>query len=98
MLSEVVAEAREAVTRLAPHPSLVLWNGGNENIWGHEDWGRKDALGERTWGMGYYTGVLPRVVAELDPTRPSCAGSPWSLTTEHHPNDPHHGTMHIWDV
>ena len=24
---EVVAEAREAVTRLTPHPSLVLWNG-----------------------------------------------------------------------
>ena len=98
MLSEVVAEAREAVTRLAPHPSLVLWNGGNENIWGHEDWGWKNELGERTWGMGYYTDVLPRVVAELDPTRPYCAGSPWSLTTAHHPNDPDHGTMHIWDV
>ncbi len=70
MRSEVVAEAREAVTRLAPHPSLVLWNGGNENIWGHEDWGWKDELGDRTWGMGYYTDVLPRVVAELDPTRP----------------------------
>jgi beta-mannosidase len=98
MLSEVVAEAREAVTRLAQHPSLVLWNGGNENIWGHEDWGWKAELGERTWGMGYYTEVLPRVVAELDPTRPYCAGSPWSLTTAHHPNDPDHGTMHIWDV
>ena len=95
---EVVAEAREAVTRLTPHPSLVLWNGCNENIWGHEDWGWKETLGDRSWGMGYYTEVLPAIVAELDPARPYSAGSPWSLTTSRHPNDPDHGTMHIWDV
>jgi hypothetical protein len=49
---EVVAEAREAVTRLTPHPSLVLWNGCNENIWGHEDWGWKESLGDLTWAWG----------------------------------------------
>ncbi|MFL6114055.1 MAG: glycoside hydrolase family 2 protein, partial [Catenulispora sp.] len=49
---EVEAEVREAVTRLAPHPSLVLWNGCNENIWGHEDWGWKPDLGDLTWGWG----------------------------------------------
>jgi beta-mannosidase len=37
--SEVAAEARQAVTRLSPHPSLALYCGGNENIWGHQDWG-----------------------------------------------------------
>jgi beta-mannosidase len=95
---EVVAEAREAVTRLTPHPSLVLWNGCNENIWGHEDWGWKETLADLTWGMGYYTEVLPAIVAELDPARPYSAGSPWSLDTSRHPNDPDHGTMHIWDV
>jgi beta-mannosidase len=95
---EVVAEAREAVTRLTAHPSLVLWNGCNENIWGHEDWGWKETLGGLTWGMGYYTEVLPAIVAELDPARPYSAGSPWSLDTSRHPNDPDHGTMHIWDV
>ena len=67
---EVVAEAREDVTRLTPHPSLVLWNGNNENIWGYEDWGWKETLGGRTWGMGYYIELLPAIVAELDPTRP----------------------------
>ena len=36
--AEIEAEARENVVRLAPHPSLVLYNGGNENLWGHEDW------------------------------------------------------------
>src|SRR5690606_11332639 len=35
--AEIEAEARENVARLVPHPSLVLWNGGNENLWGHED-------------------------------------------------------------
>jgi beta-mannosidase len=96
--SEVIAEARENVTRLMPHPSLVLWNGGNENIWGHADWGWQSRLDGRTWGMGYYSDVLPAVVAELDPGRPYLAGSPWSLSADRHPNDPAHGTMHIWDV
>ena len=95
---EVVAEAREAVTRLSPHPSLALWNGCNENIWGHADWGWKPAIGERTWGWGYYTDVLPSIVAELDPTRPYSPGSPYSFRTDRHPNDPAHGTTHIWDV
>jgi beta-mannosidase len=95
---EVEAEAREAVTRLSPHPSLVLWNGCNENIWGHEDWDWKPALDGRTWGWGYYTDLLPKIVAELDPTRPYSAGSPHSLGVDTHPNDPEHGTLHIWDV
>lgn len=96
--AEVEAEAREQVTRLAPHPSLVLWTGNNENIWGFHDWGWRDALAGRTWGRGYYLDLLPRVVAELDPTRPYWPGSPWSGSEEIHPNDPAHGTTHIWDV
>jgi beta-mannosidase len=95
---EVIAEAREAVTRLSPHASLALWNGNNENIWGYEDWGWKDNIGDRSWGLGYYTGILPAVVAELDPTRPYTPGSPYSFSAGKHPNDPAHGTMHIWDV
>jgi beta-mannosidase len=96
--SEIEAEAREAVTRLSAHPSLVLWNGCNENIWGHADWSWQDALGDRTWGWGYYTDLLPSIVAELDPTRPYRPGSPYSMSPDRHPNDPAHGTMHIWDV
>ncbi|WP_405626956.1 glycoside hydrolase family 2 protein [Streptomyces sp. NBC_00016] len=95
---EVEAEARENVVRLMPHPSLVLWNGNNENLWGFRDWGWEERLGGDSWGEGYYLGVLPRVVAELDPTRPYTAGSPWSGSWEHHPNDPAHGTHHSWDV
>ncbi len=96
--SEVEAEAREAVTRLSPHPSLILWNGNNENIWGHEDWGWAEQLDGATWGWGYYTDLLPGIVAELDGTRPYCPGSPYAMSPDRHPNDPAHGPTHLWDV
>ncbi|MET9220938.1 glycoside hydrolase family 2 protein [Streptomyces sp. NPDC003300] len=96
--SEVEAEARENVARLAPHASLVLWNGNNENLWGFRDWDWEQDLAGASWGEGYYLGLLPRVVAETDPTRPYWAGSPWSGSWNHHPNDPAHGTAHSWEV
>ncbi|MFI8258824.1 glycoside hydrolase family 2 protein [Streptomyces filamentosus] len=95
---EVEAEARDNVVRLMPHPSLVLWNGNNENLWGFRDWDWEEPLAGDSWGEGYYLGVLPRIVAELDPTRPYAAGSPWSGSWDHHPNDPRHGTHHSWEV
>ncbi|MGW1835134.1 glycoside hydrolase family 2 protein [Streptomyces sp. NPDC002067] len=95
---EIEAEARDNVVRLMPHPSLVLWNGNNENLWGFRDWDWEAPLAGDSWGEGYYLGLLPRVVAELDPTRPYTAGSPWSGSWEHHPNDPAHGTHHSWEV
>jgi beta-mannosidase len=98
LASEVAAEAREQVVRLMPHPSLVLWVGNNENIWGWHDWGWAEALGGRSWGEGYYLDLLPSIVAELDPTRPYWPGSPYSGDPDRHPNDPAHGTTHIWDV
>lgn len=96
--SEVEAEARENVTRLSSHASLVLWNGCNENIWGYLEWDWRRRIGDRTWGEGYYIGLLPAIVAELDPTRPYSPGSPFSFTRWAHPNDERHGTMHIWTV
>ncbi|MCX5394902.1 glycoside hydrolase family 2 protein [Streptomyces sp. NBC_00094] len=95
---EVEAEARDNVVRLMPHPSLVLWNGNNENLWGFRDWEWETPLAGDSWGEGYYLGILPRIVAELDPTRPYTAGSPWSGSWDHHPNDPRHGTHHSWEV
>lgn len=99
--AELEAELRENAARLAPHPSLVLWNGGNENIWGHEDWGWKEPLGDLTWGAQYYYELFPKVLAEVDPTRPYSDGSPYSPgfpPEQVHPNDPDHGTHHQWDV
>ncbi|TFD28962.1 glycoside hydrolase family 2 protein [Cryobacterium cryoconiti] len=100
---EIEAEARDNVGRLASHPSLVVFNGNNENIWGHEEWNWKKRLDGKTWGGGYYYEVFPRIVAELAPQVGYTPGSPFSPgpTPEnggHTPNDPEHGTMHIWDL
>ncbi|GII32979.1 glycoside hydrolase family 2 protein [Planotetraspora mira] len=95
---EVEAEAREHVSRLARHPSLAIWCGNNENIEGHTDWDWQDGLAGRTWGGGFYYDLLPRVIAELDPTRPYWPGSPYSGAPDLSPNDPAKGTMHIWTV
>lgn len=99
--AELEAEARENVVRLTSHPSLALWNGGNENLWGHEDWGWKAELDGRSWGERYALELLADVVAELDPTRaysPNSPSSPRRRPADVHPNDPDHGTHHEWEV
>lgn len=98
MRSEVEAEARDNITRLMPHASLVLWNGNNENIWGYDEWGWAKRLEGKTWGLGYYRELLPALVAELDGSRPYTPSSPFSPSEEQVPNDPSHGSMHIWDL
>jgi beta-mannosidase len=98
LADEFETEAREAVTRLAAHPSLALFNGGNENLWGYASWGWRAQLHGATWGDGYYRQLFPRIVAELAPGTPYCPGSPSSIDPYQHPNDEANGTMHIWDV
>lgn len=100
---EIEAEAREVVTRLSPHPSLVILNGNNENLWGMREWGYVSRLDGATWGAAYYFDVLPTIVEELAPHIGYTPGSPFTPANGglgDHPdhNDPHHGTMHVWDV
>ncbi|TDT74655.1 beta-mannosidase [Arthrobacter sp. AG258] len=95
---EVEAEARGNILRLMTHPSLALWNGNNENIWGYADWKWQTRLQGKSWGAGYYYDLLPSLVSELDPGRPYTPGSPFSPDPEDAPNDPSHGSMHIWDL
>ena len=52
----------------------------------------------RSWGLGYYLDLLPGLLAELDPTRSYTPSSPFSPTDEHYPNDPAHGSVHLWDL
>ena len=102
--SLVEQEARDNVARLSHHPSLVLWNGNNENLWGYRDWGwQKNRLVDgRTWGPGYYFDLLPKLVQEIDASRPYWAGSPWSgdhdVDNGLHPNLETHGNKHVWEV
>jgi beta-mannosidase len=94
--SEVEAEARQQVARLAHHASLALLCGNNENLWGHEDWGWKERLDGRTWGAFYYHQLLPGIVKELAPHVPYVPGSPFSPPGRH-PNAEQHGAMHLWE-
>jgi beta-mannosidase len=99
MYSEMEGEARDNITRLMPHASLAVWNGGNENAQGFEEWGWKGRLQGKTWGLGYHEGLFPALVAELDPSRDYTPASPWSPGhPELSPNDPDHGSMHNWEL
>lgn len=96
--SEVVAEARDNVARLSGHPSLVLWNGNNENIWLHDVDGWGEVLGDRGWGLDYYLDLLPTIVDAVDPSRFYTVASPWSGSESLFANDVDHETHHSWDV
>ena len=98
MTASVTLEAEQAVARLASHPSLVLWCGGNECVWGDFDWGWRDILQGRPWGAKFYTEILPAVIDRVDPGRPYLPNSPWSGSLDIHPNAPETGPVHIWTV
>lgn len=95
-------EVRHNIARLSSHPSLIFWNGGNECIWGAFDWGpeweqaRKQT--QRGWGLGYWLDLFPRLMRELDPSRPYWANSPYSGSLDIHPNSEDVGNCHHWDV
>jgi beta-mannosidase len=89
-------EARENVRRLRNHPSLVLWCGNNENRTMFESgWDDPQRHPPRYHGERIYEGVLPQVLAELDPTRPYIPTSPWGGALA---NDGGTGDQHYWDV
>jgi beta-mannosidase len=107
-------EARHQIARLSSHPSVVLWCGGNECVWAHDAWGNapgerpwKERLAGKTWGKGYYFDLLPRLLKELDPSRPYWPNSPWAGDAESATRNPHsviapnsadHGDRHTWDL
>ena len=110
--TEVEAEAREHITRLSAHPSLIVWNGSNENYVAYSEWGGyKQALrdddrkpnaygyGEKPWGDYYYSELFPSLLAELDPGRSVyLPSSPMAFTPFVSANMDTDGTMHIWDA
>lgn len=110
--AEVEAEAREHITRLSEHASLIVWNGSNENYVAYSEWGGyKQALrdddrpaneygyGEKPWGDYYYSELFPALLAELDPARSVyLPSSPMSFTKFTGANLDTDGTMHIWDA
>eukprot|EP00903_Cladosiphon_okamuranus_P002057 g2055.t1 len=96
--AEVEGEARDNIERLMSHPSLAIWNGNNENIWGFQAWGWQEPLDGKTWGEGYYLDLLPKLVTELHPSGIYYPGSPYSGSMDRFANADEHGCRHIWDV
>ncbi|WP_278911893.1 beta-mannosidase [Deinococcus wulumuqiensis] len=90
-LDNVRAEAEAAVRRLRHHPCLALWCGGNENYAVAQA-----AKAEAEFvGPAIHAGVLPDVVARLDPLTPYWTDSPFGGERA---GDKTVGDRHTWDV
>ena len=103
-LENAKMEALEQVKRLASHPSLALWCGGNEISEGYYNWGWQQSLGwseeeDQAIKAGYdrlFETLLPLVVDTYDGTRPYWPSSPskgWGR-----PESLTQGDVHYWGV
>ena len=103
-LENAKIEALEQVKRLASHPSLALWCGGNEISEGYYNWGWQQSLGwsaedDQAMKRGYdrlFETILPMVVDTYDGTRPYWPSSPskgWGR-----PESLTQGDVHYWGV
>ena len=103
-LENAEIEAVEQVKRLASHPSLALWCGGNEISEGYYNWGWQQSLGwseedDRAIKAGYdrlFEEILPQAVAQFDGARPYWPSSPskgWGR-----PESLTEGDVHYWGV
>ena len=103
-LENAEIEAVEQVKRLASHPSLALWCGGNEISEGYYNWGWQKSLNwseedDKAIKAGYdrlFEDILPQAVAQFDGTRPYWPSSPskgWGR-----PESLTEGDVHYWGV
>ena len=103
-LENAKMEALEQVKRLASHPSLALWCGGNEISEGYYNWGWQQSLewseeDDQAIKAGYdrlFEEILPLVVGTYDGTRPYWPSSPskgWGR-----PESLTQGDVHYWGV
>jgi hypothetical protein len=92
-------EAPLLINRLKNHPSVLLWNGGNENaLWHHQEYnGQLADRGE--WPGTKSAEEIAKILQKLDPDRYFQPTSPW-LGID--PNDPQvgstHGYTNMWFV
>ena len=97
-------EAEEQVKRLASHPSLALWCGGNEISEGYYNWGWQKSLNwseeeDKAIKAGYdrlFEDILAQAVAQFDGSRPYWPSSPskgWGR-----PESLTEGDVHYWGV
>ncbi|HEY1256472.1 MAG TPA: glycoside hydrolase family 2 protein [Terracidiphilus sp.] len=98
----VEAEAEDQVRRLRNHPSIVVWSGNNETEGAFQWLGRPEYPPDvrlQMWQdyLTVFSGILPRVVARLNPETPYWPSSP---SADYEPLSDHYqsGDAHIWDV
>ncbi len=94
--AEVRLEAIHNIRRLASHPSLVAWCGNNEMEQGNWDWGW-DREGQILPDHGLFHHLLPRLMAQEDPTRYYQPSSPFSPDGQH-PQRDDVGDQHPWSI
>ncbi len=96
------AEAENQVRRLRNHPSIVLWSGNNETEVAL-NWGKRASLSPdvkfQMWQdyLTEFSGILNRVVEQLDaetPYWPSSPSSDYEQTSDKFES----GDAHVWDV
>jgi beta-mannosidase len=98
----IEAEAEDQVRRLRNHPSIVVWCGNNETE-SAMSWGPRPGLPPdvryQMWQdyLTEFSGILPRVEAQLAPEVPYWPSSP-SADYEPVSSAFHTGDDHIWDV
>jgi len=99
---DIEAEAEDQVRRLRNHPSLVLWSGNNETEMGF-NWPPRNTLPAdvkfQMWQdyLTEFSGILPRVVARLEPEIPYWPSSP-SADYEPLSDQFQTGDTHDWTV
>ncbi len=98
----IEAEAEDQVRRLRNHPSIVIWCGNNETELAF-NWGDRPLLPNDVrffmWQdyLTEFSGILPRVVARLNPETPYWPSSPsadYEFLSDHYQS----GDAHVWDV
>ncbi|MHA1237216.1 MAG: glycoside hydrolase family 2 protein, partial [Candidatus Hodarchaeales archaeon] len=100
-LENVNYEVRGIIKRLRVHPSIVLWNGNNEDEWIDFQHYTQSYREEKRIGEKLHK-LKMKACKELDPSRPYWRSSPWSPSSENSfdfdPNSPLEGNRHNWEV
>lgn len=93
-LQLVEREAEANVRRLRWHASVAIWCGNNECEW---IWRMRTGRPiQEMPGHRIFHELLPKVCAELDPTRPYWPSTPWGDPED--PNGQQRGNRHQWDI
>jgi beta-mannosidase len=97
------ADVEYQLRRLRNHPSIVIWIGNNELEWLATGLGRRRLGSEATQSrieleyLAFFSGIIPKVVAQLDPSTPYWPSSP-SAGYEWPANTQKAGDVHSWTV